>query len=513
MDTLHRIDYRTPHIKAYRPAILSLIAGLSTLLAACAELPTQHTANDIKHIIVIYAENRSFDNLYGLFPGANGIHQAKPEQYTQLDHDGKAFVHLPPIWASKANKTPTIDANLPNRPFQIDSPPLNLPLSVRSRDLVHRYYQNIEQHAGGMNNRFAAISDAGGLVMGYYDGSKLPLWQWAKDYVLADNFFMGAFGGSYLNHQWLICACTPQDAPDSKAPRAQLDPQGLLKRQPGSPRSAMQGAPVFFDGVLTPDGYSVNTQQPPYQPSGIPPAVGGDPRFADANAEHQPLAPQTTQTIGDTLTAKGISWAWYAGAWSLALIDGMQAPDIKRSIIYTNQQGTHNFQAHHQPFNYYARFAPGEPDRELHLKDGDEFLAAITAGTLPQVAFYKPSGDLNEHPGYTDVLSGDQHIHSLLERIRQSPQWPNIAVIVTYDENGGFWDHVAPPKGDRWGPGTRIPAIIVSPFAKRGFIDHSAYDTTSIIKFITRRFGLAALPGVRANAGDLMNAFDFKQSR
>ena len=84
-----------------------------------------------------------------------------------------------------------------------------------------------------------------------------------------------------------------------------------------------------------------------------------------------------------------------------------------------------------------------------------------------------------------------------------------MAVIVTYDENGGFWDHVAPPKGDRWGPGTRIPAIVISPFAKRGYVDHTSYDTTSIIKFITRRFALEPLPGVRANAGDLTNAFEF----
>ncbi|MDP2904114.1 MAG: alkaline phosphatase family protein, partial [Methylovulum sp.] len=189
----------------------SIVAMLSALPAGCANQPTRPALDDIGHIIIIYAENRSFDNLYGLFPGANGINQASVGQTTQLDHDGKPFARLPPIWASKTDNTPTIDAPLPNQPFQIDGPPLNLPLSAQSRDLVHRYYQNIEQHAGGLNNRFAAISDAGGLVMGYYDGSKLPLWQWAKDYVLADNFFMAAFGGSYLNHQWLICACTPQD--------------------------------------------------------------------------------------------------------------------------------------------------------------------------------------------------------------------------------------------------------------------------------------------------------------
>jgi acid phosphatase len=144
------------------------------------------------------------------------------------------------------------------------------------------------------------------------------------------------------------------------------------------------------------------------------------------------------------------------------------------------------------------------------LQDSEDFLQAIEKDTLPQVVFYKPSGDFNEHPGYTDVLSGDQHIDMILNKIKQSPIWSKTAVIVTYDENGGFWDHVAPPKGDRWGPGTRIPAIIISPFAKRHFIDHSSYDTTSIIKFITSRFGLEPLPGVRANAGDLADAFDFK---
>jgi acid phosphatase len=97
-----------------------------------------------------------------------------------------------------------------------------------------------------------------------------------------------------------------------------------------------------------------------------------------------------------------------------------------------------------------------------------------------------------------------------------------MVVVVTYDENGGFWDHVAPPKGDRWGPGTRIPALIVSPYAKKGFVDHTQYDTTSILRFITKRFSLPTLPGLasrdaalKANGapamGDLTNAMNFSQ--
>jgi acid phosphatase len=511
-----------PYLKRHgKENIVNFAIILLLLCFSSASLAAKHTAkakhidiikpslNDVEHIIVIYAENRSFDHLYGLFPGANGIKQATSEQYTQVDHDGKPFKELPPIWAEESVKPPLFE-RLPNKPFQIDRPSVNLPLSARTRDLVHRYYQNIEQINGGKNNKFAAISDAGGLVMGYYDGSKLPLWKWAQDYVLADNFFMGAFGGSFLNHQWLVCACTPQNASAPKEERVPLDELGKLKRKPESPPSAMYGAPKFEGDTLpyTPDGFIVNPVQPPYQPSGIPPATRGDPSIADPGI--RPLAPLTLKTIGDTLSAKNISWAWYAGAWNQAIADGMQPPETKRSVIYTNKPGTINFQPHHHPFNYYARFAPGSPDRELHLQDSENFLQALENDTLPEVSFYKPNGITNEHPGYTDLLSGDHHLDQILNKIKQSPAWKKTVVIVTYDENGGFWDHVAPPKGDRWGPGTRVPAIVISPFAKKHFVDHIAYDTTSIIKFITLRFGLEPLQGVRAYAGDLMNAFEFK---
>ncbi len=195
------------------------------------------------------------------------------------------------------------------------------------------------------------------------------------------------------------------------------------------------------------------------------------------------------------------------------MADGRRDPKEKRAVIYNRDAGSPIFQPHHHPFNYYARFAPGSADRARHLKGLPDFVADIERGRLPQVAFYKPTGRLNQHPSYTDLASGDEHIADLLERLSKSPQWARMAVIVTYDENGGYWDHVPPPSGpgwgDRWGPGSRVPALIVSPFAKRGFVDKTPYDTTSIIKFITKRFGLEPLPGVRANAGDLSNAFDF----
>jgi len=478
------------------------------LVGGCASSPADLAKIDT--IVVIYAENRSFDHLYGLFPGADGLAQATPEQTTQLDHDGRPLAHLPPTWVHGRPSARLATEKLPNGPFRIDAPPFNGRPDEILPSPWHLFYQNQEQINGGKNNLFAAMSNVGGWAMGYFDGSSMKMWKWAREYALADHFFMGAFGGSFLNHFWLVCACTPVDPTPPAAATAQLD-KGNLKKRPGSPASALEGPVQVMDGRVTPDGYLVNTSQAPYQPSGIPPAPGGNRDFADASKH--PAPPQTMKTIGDTLSAKGVSWAWYAGGWDAALTDGRRDPNVKREVIYSAGAGSPIFQPHHQPFNYFARFAPGSADRARYLKDEKAFLAAIEKGALPQVVFLKPAGRYTEHPSYTDVMSGDEHISSILEKLRQSPQWPHMAVIVTYDENGGFWDHVPPPSGpgwsDRWGPGTRIPAIIVSPFAKRGYVDKTPYDTTSILKFITKRFKLEPLPGVRENAGDLSTAFSF----
>jgi acid phosphatase len=498
--------------------------AVGTVFTGCGPAYAADDANfdQIETVVLIYAENRSFDNLYGYFPGANGLQNVSAEMAQQFDRDGTLLKELPPIWGGLTAKgvvpevTQAQTEHLPNAPFAIDDPKgFNLPMDVATIDLWHRFYQNQMQINGGKNDRFVAYADSGALVMGHYDGSKLPLWDIAKRYVLADNFFTAAFGGSFLNHFQLICACVPYyphaDQTPAKAQISEVEPDGVtLKLAADSPKSAMDSIPTFVrDGGLTPDFYGVNTMQPPYQPSANKPAKDGDPRYADPSAPTT-MVPQTAQTIGDLLSAKGIRWAWYAGAWQATLDDQNSVP-------------TPNFQYHHQPFNYFAAMAPGTTARAEHLKDGGlwgvEFIKAIDQGTLPPVTFYKPQGNLNQHPGYTDALSGDHHLAAVIARLEKSPQWEHMLVVVTYDENGGFWDHVAPPKADRWGPGNRIPAIIISPFARKGFVDHTLYDTTSILRFITRRFDLPMLAGLKArddamaaagsgSLGDLTGALD-----
>jgi acid phosphatase len=219
------------------------------------------------------------------------------------------------------------------------------------------------------------------------------------------------------------------------------------------------------------------------------------------------------------LNAKGVEWAWYAGGWGAAMAGHGEDGEFPSRP---------NFQPHHQPFNYFEQFGPGTAERSKRLRDGgmgetprtNHFLADVAAGTLPSVSYYKPQGNLNMHAGYSDVDAGDRHIARVIDALRKSPQWGKMLVVVTFDENGGWWDHVAPPKGDRWGPGTRIPALVISPHARHGEVDHTIYDTGSIARFITRRWGLEKLPGLieREHAmiaaggpppGDLTNALRF----
>jgi phospholipase C len=142
------------------------------------------------------------------------------------------------------------------------------------------------------------------------------------------------------------------------------------------------------------------------------------------------------------------------------------------------------------------------------------FFSDVTNGTLPAVTFIKPLGPDNEHPGYANLLRGQQHVADIVRAIQNSRFWASSAIIITYDENGGRWDHVTPPiRADHWGVGTRVPAIIVSPFAAGGVINSAQHETVSILKFIQRRYNLAPLAQRDADpsVSDLTAAFRFTE--
>ena len=146
------------------------------------------------------------------------------------------------------------------------------------------------------------------------------------------------------------------------------------------------------------------------------------------------------------------------------------------------------------------------------VADESDFITGVKDGTLPAVSFVKPLGEKNEHPGYTDVAQSEAWLHDTVTMIQASPVWKDCAIIITYDENGGEYDHVAPPVIDQWGPGTRVPTIVISPFARRGFVDHTQMDTTSILALIEYQYGLKPLASRDAGASNMLTSFDFKQN-
>ncbi len=424
----------------------------------------------LNHIVIVLLENWSFDSLYAQFPGANGLANAMAAP-PQVDATGAPYIALP---QSEAH----LPQDLPNAPFALDS---YIPRSAEtSTDLTNNFYEEQRQIHGGSMDQFVLYDTAAkGLTMGYYATAGLPLAAQAQQYTLCDHFFHGVFGGSLQNHIFLISAGVARfpDAPSS-IKRAVLDAQGM-------PVPDANGKPQ--DGPLTPDGYVVGTLYP-----------SGTPHPPDIPTERL-VPPQTFPTIGDRLSAKNLDWAWYAEGWNEILANPTPDGGADPNVL---------FQYNHQPFVYFGNYVDGAPGR-VHLKDESDFVAAAAQGTLPAVAFVKPDGVDNEHPNYTNVINGEAHVLGLIDAVKNGPNWADTAIIVTYDENGGFWDHVAPPAGDAWGPGTRVPTLVISPFAKPGYVDSTQYEAASILALIEHRFGLDPLGARDATAADLTHAFDF----
>jgi phospholipase C len=514
----------------------------------------------IDHIVVIYEENHSFDNLFGRWPGADGLarNPARTPRSVQVGPDAARTPYscllqndvnltTPPLAAACSSSTPAgtaFDSHFVNKPFPVDAyiaptdttcppPGVFAPNGVAkgtgeaggcTRDLVHRFYNEQYQIDGGRMDRYTAGSDAAGLTQGYFDTRQLPVYQYltgrhAPKYTVLDRFFQGAFGGSFLNHQWLVAARTPvypNAAADGGATdlHSIVDGDGFPASTPLHPTTGLKDAALTQ--AANPDGsclvragqpapkrgtvcgdYAVNTIQPAYQP------------FAPGTPPARQLPPQTYDTIGSRLSAADVPWAWYAGGWDNAAgnVDGRgwtngSTPGVCTDPRHLSTASYPNcadalFQFHHQPFNYFAAYAPGTAARAAHLKDEQDFLAQVRIGALPAVSFVKPVGEENEHPGYASVTAGQQHLVDLLRAIEGSPQAGSTLVVVTYDEFGGQWDHVSPPTrrgvADVWGPGTRIPALVVSPRLRETGVSSLPLDTTSILATIEARYRLAPL--------------------
>ena len=515
--------------RALALAALALVAAPGLARAGSRE---EVRLGKINRFVVIYQENHSFDNLYGGWEGVDGLAGADAAHTTQVDQFGNPFPCLPQNDVNIAPACP------PNEPFLIEQfiPPSarTCPNGVKdptgnpggcTRDLVHRFYQEQYQLNGGAQNRYTTGSDAVGLTQGVYDTRNLPIYRYLHAaghprYAIADRLFQAAFGGSFLNHQWLIAAATPTWPGGPADQHSIVDANGMPTSYPlytaigpTLDRPLTSTCPPVKPGLLCGD-YAVNTIQPPYQPHG-------------SGAQ---LPPQTHATIGDRLSAAGLDWAWYSGGWSNANGDvngpgwtnGSSActdPDTAAGAVWPNCPNRF-FQYHHQPFNYFANYAPQTAARAAHLRDEEEFLATARGSSkscgLKPVSFVKPIGLENEHPGYASEHQGSDHLVELLRAVNESACRKHTMVIVTYDEFGGEWDHVPPPgqgtttpgPHNLHGPGTRIPALVIAPGLRGKFVvDDASHDTTSVLGTIERRFDLAPLTGRDAAVRDLATVF------
>ncbi|HXQ64069.1 MAG TPA: alkaline phosphatase family protein [Steroidobacteraceae bacterium] len=556
--------------------------GSLVLALALAPLPPAAAAGpleSIRHFVVIYEENHSFDNLYGGWEGVRGLADASPERARQVDQHAvpykclaQADVNLraPPLPVTCVDTTTAIplQSAFANAPFTIDAyiaagdrtcpPPgerfgQGVPNGAGlaggcTRDIVHRFYQEQYQLDGGRQDRYVTGSDAVGLAMGHYETRRLPIYRYLHArghprYAIADETFQGAFGGSFLNHQWLVAAATPvfagavQDGgPEdlhsivdangfpAAYPLYRPEPAGTVVRDapltvrcgPGQPRSGRCG------------DYAINTIQPFVQP------------FEPGTPDFKRLPPLTNPTIADRLNAARIDWAWYSGGWSNASgavgapgwtngTGGRCAdPRTMAGATYPNCPDA-LFQFPHQPLSYFAAFDPRTPDgaanRAQHLRDEVEFIAlvkrSLRACRLKSVSFVKPVGEENEHPGYASEPRGSNHLVALLRAISRSACPKDTMVIVTYDEFGGQWDHLPPPgqgneqgPHDEWGPGTRVPTLILAPALRAPFVvDTASHDTTAIAATLEHRFGLEPLGPRDAAVLDYSSVFDASPAR
>lgn len=382
-------------------AVLVLVSlSFQTNLARGAIIP-------IQHIVILYQENRTFDQYFGTYPGANGL---------------PMNVALP-----KARGSNEIVS-----PFHLTN--------TSTRDLDHSSRVARIAYDNGKMDGFV-YAEGSDLTMGYYDHRELPYyWDYASKFVLMDNFFSSEMGPSLPNHLYLIAG------------------------QSGELTENTQGGTCESREIC--QGGSNRTSNNPY-------GLSNNLTF-------------NFTTVMDQLDNRDVSWKYYNGD-----------KDNYKDAGYWN------------PLPAFASFK-NNPARLNNLAPNDQFLVDLAKGNLAQVVWVIPTEDESDHPT-ANVEVGQKYLVTAINAIMQSEYWPSTAIFVTWDDYGGWYDHVAPPQVDTFGLGFRVPCLIISPYAKEGFIDHTQSEFTSILKFIETVHGLPTLTQRDAMASNMLEAFDFSQ--
>jgi phospholipase C len=457
------------------------------------------TRTPIKHVVVIFDENRSFDNYFATYPRAANLpgetpFQARPDTPSVNGLNDTLLKHNP-------NKV---------QPFRF------APSQAKTCDQNHAYDAEQRAYHGGLLDRFVeevGASDPGcdpGSVMGYFDGNTVTaLWNYAQRFAMSDNFFGSTFGPSMVG--------------------------------------AMNFASGQTHGVLPPDFTTPSGSVRVIQGT----LVGNLPAKFDDCAGTSNRIELTGRNIGHLLNDKAVTWGWFADGFrpDSFLADGTAV--CSRSHVGSDGNPLIDYDDP-DPFEYYLATSNqhhlpptsvdniGKTDQANHQYDITDFFAAAERGQAPSVAFLRPPEYRDGHPVQSDPLAEQQFLVETVNRLQRLPQWDSMAVFITYDESDGWYDHVMPPivstsqlfidgltgpgscgvavpgrPQGRCGYGPRIPLLLLSPFARENYVDHALADQTSVIRFIEDNWDLGRIGDGSFDeiAGSIEGMFDFDKHR
>ena len=481
----------------------------------------------IQHVVVIFDENESFDHYFGTYPNAQNLSGETPFTAAAGTPTPNNFITNPTLLTANPNASNTANATGAINPFRL--PPADAYLVTQS----HSYAPEQQAFDNGAMDLFPASVgasnakltsgvivtspaqvDTSGLTMGYFDGNTVTaLWNYAQHYAISDHFFGTTFGPSTIGAINLISGQT----------------NGAVNA--GNATSA-----------LLPDGSGGYTVDVDAEPPGDTCSTGGS------------YYTMTGPNIGNLLTAANVSWGWFQGGFNLAATN---PPVPGSSVTTTNCQRTsyssvmklaqQDYVSRHEPFQFYTStqnllhtrptstaLIGTNSDAGNHQYDSNDFLTALAAGNMPAVSYLKPPAYQDSHASNSDPLDEQTWIVTMVNAIEASPFWQNTAIIIAYDDSDGWYDHLnyvvngssnATTGADsaicssnssvssanalpgvtpttlhaqgRCGHGSRLPLLVISPWANKNYVDSTPIDQTSILRFIEDTF----LKGQRLGSG------------
>lgn len=461
-------EVQTPHKKKFKNA---------------QDLKTQ---TPIKHLVVIFQENNSFDRYFATYPHAANL----------------------PNEVKFTAKTDTPVVNGLTTQLINDNPnavkPYRLTNDFQPCSQNHDYPAEVLAYNGGLMNRFVEHGsyqnedyqkNCYGQVMGYYDGNSVTaLWNYAQNFAMNDHTYTTTFGPSTVGALHLVAGTTGP---------------AITPNKPD-------------EDIINKNGYIIEDPNPVYDDCSYGSSKSGDKGTMVARLD------DSVVNIGNLMTHKGITWGWFEAGFKPDSYNGVTALCNKTSSnVYKVEKP--DYIPHHEPFQYFAstanphHLAPtstemvGSTDQANHQYDVVDFWSAANNGKLPAISYLKAPGYQDGHGGYSNPRDEQKWLVDTINRLQKLPEWKSTAVIITYDDTDGDYDHMNPPKSQLThttgmvGYGTRIPFIVISPYAKVNYVDHTQLDQTSLIKFIEYNWVLPTLGGNSADqyAGSILGMFDF----